>query len=567
VQSRAMIGSLKFFSESAQLCSDILSTHRARATQCYGIEIAVMIQLKFSVPFVKAARRQHEARHLLPFQTEACDAELSSTLQDDLSASIEETEKRAHPKSASMFDIVRHGVFMLGSALVPSPLNRYFSIGEPKSTKPETAYLDGLRGIAAFIVYIDHFSAPHLSGMLDSYGSSPSSNSLLQLPIIRLLYAGSPMVCVFFVISGTVLSLKPVALIRAQRWEAMSQNLASYVFRRAIRLFLPTTFATFLIMLMVQMRFYTAIYPLPENPDFIRSHPTSLSFFGQFQDWITYILTRLYYPDLWFQPHASRTEADYAPQLWTIEVEFYSSMVLFTTLTGLSRTHASIRHAAVAVLLAFCLYIGRWDISLFLSGILICASILSSSPNSLPLLQNPLGEACDDSRQATGQAPRFPRFLTQASWVLTLIFALIITSYTSNHGTSPLYLPLRSISHSRWTWEATGSALLVLSITKIPILQRLLECGVPQYLGRISYALYVVHFPILSAGAWSLLPWVWGLLGKEGWRFGLGYMLTFALLTPAVLWVADLWSRGVDESCVRFGRWLEAKVAVAEGSA
>jgi peptidoglycan/LPS O-acetylase OafA/YrhL len=520
-----------------------------------------MFRWRFSIPL---ANQQQQSHPLLSPQTELTDIEQSSTDQNDQRYMIEEPGKRVQPVSSSVLGAVRRLSFKFGSILIPTPLNCYMPFEQARNTKSQTAYLDGLRGIAAFIVYIDHFSAPHFSGMLDSYGSSPSSNSLLQLPIVRLLYAGSPMVCIFFVVSGTVLSLKPIALIKSQRWDVLSQNLSSSVLRRAIRLLLPTTFATFLIMLMVQMRFYTAIYPLPENPDFICSHPTSLSFFGQCRDWTIYLLTRLYYPDLWFQPHASRTEADYAPQLWTIEVEFYSSMVLFTTLTGLSRVQTSSRTSIIAVLLAFCLYIGRWDISLFLSGILISTSISSNSTlSSIDLPQNSPVES-DNSYQALGRTSHFRAFLIQAGWTVTLVFALIITSYTSNHGTSSLYLPLRAISHSRWTWEACGSALFVLTVTKITFLQRLLASAIPQYLGRISYALYIVHFPILSAGAWSLLPWVWRLLGKEGWRLGLGYVLAFVILTPMVLWVADLWSRGVDDSCVRFGRWVEAKLSVVE---
>jgi peptidoglycan/LPS O-acetylase OafA/YrhL len=278
------------------------------------------------------------------------------------------------------------------------------------------------------------------------------------------------------------------------------------------------------------------------------------------------LFTRLYYPDIWFQPHRLRTKTDYAPQLWTIEIEFYSSMVLFVILTGLVRTRASFRRLFLTVLISYCFYIDRWDIVLFLSGSLIADSILCGTSSCHRSLGN---DWVTRSGTTLGcweyfKSKSIQCYLIQASWFLLLFVSLLTMSYTSIHGVSTIYVPFGAISHSRMTWEAVGSSLLVFSITKIAIVRSLLELSVPQYLGKLSYSLYLVHFPILSAGGWSLLPWVWSRIGIEGWRLVVGYMIAFSLLTPIVIWVSDLWMRLVDDSCVRFGRWVERSVMVQD---
>ncbi len=136
--------------------------------------------------------------------------------------------------------------------LLPSFLVQSADLDKPKAIKRDTDYLDGLRGVAAFIVVIQHFIQRPYPAFGFGYGSSAGNWHLLQLPFIRLMYSGGTMVAVFFVISGFALSSKGIQLIRGQS-TSMFKVLSSTTFRRSVRLFLPSVTISFIAFLLQRM--------------------------------------------------------------------------------------------------------------------------------------------------------------------------------------------------------------------------------------------------------------------------------------------------------------------------
>lgn len=91
--------------------------------------------------------------------------------------------------------------------LLPSFVTSYFrpnSTARPKRLH-DTAYLDGLRGVAAFIVYLHHTQMQYNYESLYGYGSIAGADHILQLPFFKLLNAGPGAVALFFLISVGVL--------------------------------------------------------------------------------------------------------------------------------------------------------------------------------------------------------------------------------------------------------------------------------------------------------------------------------------------------------------------------
>jgi peptidoglycan/LPS O-acetylase OafA/YrhL len=153
-----------------------------------------------------------------------------------------------------------------------------------------TAYLDGMRGLAALFVFFCHYSYQGFR-IAESYGCADRNWAWLKLPIIRLFYQGPAAVCLFFVISGYALSYRPLKLIRSGSTVELSEALGSLVFRRAIRLFLPPIISTFMIICFIRLGAYEWTREFATNKKFMKNivepHPHRLEGTSdQFLDWI-----------------------------------------------------------------------------------------------------------------------------------------------------------------------------------------------------------------------------------------------------------------------------------------
>lgn len=86
-----------------------------------------------------------------------------------------------------------------------------------------TAWLDGCRGVASFLVYIYHWQHMFHQGFNYGYASNDGDNDhwLIQLPIVRLLVNGQVQVATFYVLSGISLSLRPLRLARSHDWNTL----------------------------------------------------------------------------------------------------------------------------------------------------------------------------------------------------------------------------------------------------------------------------------------------------------------------------------------------------------
>ena len=129
-------------------------------------------------------------------------------------------------------------------------------------------------------------------------------------------------------------------------------------------------------------------------------------------------------------------------------------------------------------------------------------------------------------------------------------------------------------------WFAVGAFFIVWSCGELTTVRRLLEGSLAQYCGRISFALYICHQPMLEMCQNRVvgLPHITqkGQPGEEGFVpalhgygvkgiFGhdtptqqiLSWFVALLILSPFMLWVSDVFWRVVDVPAVKFGRTLE----------
>ncbi|RMY44018.1 hypothetical protein D0865_10844 [Hortaea werneckii] len=408
----------------------------------------------------------------------------------------------------------------------------------------DTAWLDGLRGLAAFEVFIFHY----IDGWLDRttpWGHGEHMRpEWYYLPIFRTFYAsGDAAVCLFFGISGYVLSYRMLSLLRQRRREKLLTALSSAVFRRAIRLYMPVLIETFILMLLVRL------FGLPK-PTPYESAPT---LFAELKAWcVSFIqlLPPLRYPDR-FDKLLNPYDGGIS---WTIPLEYYGSICL------------------AAALAIYGFVKDDWIASQFVMGMIFADYQLERR------------DAVQSQLKDSSHKPS--RF---RSWFLGLLFAfgfylsgLPGSTHVSDTEVAPrpffewIAQPLTKIglySKDRQTDRyilCIAAMFCMISVGETPTLRRLPELRVVQYLGRISFGLYLCH---IFVRAW-LQPIRQGCLAVVGlptdstdWtksevgggRLFVAYALWMVIATFVNFVVAGQFERFLDRPSVSLGRIVERR--------
>lgn len=478
--------------------------------------------------------------------------------------------------------LVRVGLFLLPS-FISSRLAHHERPRGGDRLSP-TAYLDGMRGLAAFIVFFCHYFYTSFT-IADGWGSNDANYDIMKLPFLRLVYAGPPMVAVFFIISGYALSLKPLKLARSQKWGELATTLSSFVFRRAFRLFLPTAISTFMIVCLLQLGAYDWNREWSHDPKYHwnvqeTAPDTKDGWILQLRDWVW---NMFHFVHIWgWEKYGGSTYYDV--HLWTIPIEFRASMMLFLTMVGLCRLRTAMRLLFLGVITAFSYRSDRWEMVLFYVGMLYAELDIirgaHTNPATNAALQSQPGLPTTESKPMdyVGTGGSSSPTLAQASrsrlarfgWFLLATLSLFLLSQPDvNSERTPGWVFLSSLI-PEWVddkyryWQCAGAILFVFCTARMPTLQRVFNSAPVQYLGRISYAIYLMHGPVLHTVGYAIERWAWGVTGVEGSNYHLGFFLGAVFVIPSVVWAADLFWRAVDAPVVRFAKALESRCVVSE---
>jgi peptidoglycan/LPS O-acetylase OafA/YrhL len=446
--------------------------------------------------------------------------------------------------------------------------------------------LNGLRGIAALFVFFFHVLFAYTNFHEFGYGSSPENRWLVQLPLVRVWYSGHAMIAIFFVVGGYVLSIKPLQSARSNQPVAFVEALASSMFRRGFRLYVPAVVATFVSMSTLYAGLWEFSRPyISEGYIFFDDHHIARapSLGVQLWDWCqqTRALANVfsYYPVGRVMP----SYPHYDPHLWTVPIEYRSSMVLAAILLSLFRCRGPVRLFLMVVTLVFFTISDRWELVCFLAGAILCQIDLmtgildESSPisledgevefkifeeeNALPSLL--LGGV----RLGRSLSVSFRSFLLQdvGHYLLFLFGVFLLCCPSSDINATPGYGFLQYCTPSTYSDpkrfpHTAGALLVVYCIMRSPVLRRPFNNGFAQYLGRVSYSVYIVHGPLNHIVGYALTPTIWRkLTGNEtNWQWSLGLAMGTAVLLPCVMVCAELYCRLVERWSINASRRLEA---------
>jgi peptidoglycan/LPS O-acetylase OafA/YrhL len=435
-----------------------------------------------------------------------------------------------------------------------------------------------MRGLASFFVYIRHFASATHANIQVGYGTNEQNMWIIQLPFLRLLVGGPAMVALFFIISGYALSWGPLKSLHQQKSaEGALLRLSSATFRRAARLFLPAVVSTFIVAVCIVLGLYDRGHLAinhesmpgfwePEPPQW-RNDP----WWVQFKDWmhVTWGFLKVWSPG----GHS------YDVHLWTLPVEFRCSIILFISLVGFARCRANLRAALLFSMVLYCHYTDFWQGWLFFAGSFLAQLkfIQEESKNSTATASILPTEAGEAQQQPSASSSK-PKKSWPDTLRITLFIAGLFLLSAPDYGhasSAPGYITLSSrLTPAGWpeNWRflhCLGGFLIVYatSSTSTPILRWMFSNPVSRYLGNISYALYLVHGPIVHMLGFWLVPWFWdrvvardaeGVLGMWGKEVGFGG--AFVVVTVLTVWAADLFWRGVDVRCVQVAKWVEGKM-------
>ena len=431
---------------------------------------------------------------------------------------------------------------------------------EQRPAKPKlhrTSYLDGLRGFGAFLVYIlhnegwAHSTTPEQARRLEVGWGFNGQYDFVTFPLIRTFFTGGHLaVATFLVISGYVLAAKPLSLMQSKETVGLAENLCSALFRRWMRLFLPVATLTFLWMTSWHLLGIRSSSPItPER-----------TYFDEMWKWYCDFKNYSFiFNDSYFNA--------YSFHAWTIPLEFRGSIVIYTTCIALSRCDTVSRLRAECGLIFYFIYIvDGWYCALFCIGMLLSDIDLLAMKHQLPRSLHCLR--------------------SQPSWVYytMLLIALFVGGVTSlGNDMTDLrntpgwyllsFLPPQAMLNYAWFFRIIAATLLMICIPRIRWLQAFFETRFCQYLGKISFGLYLVHGPLLwtigdriyaavglvREAHHGLVPWWvnrYPFPNKGPYGLEFNFLVAQLVLLPLNLWVAEMFTQYVDEPSVRFAQWL-----------
>ena len=442
-----------------------------------------------------------------------------------------------------------------------------------------TAFLDGMRGLAALCVVISHWTGWIYSHRL-GWGANGGNHDFMRLPFICSFYHGSVQVAIFYVISGYVVSYRPIQYMRSGKITELHRVLSSLMLRRWARLFLPTAISTLIIVFLLQTGVYELTRDFHEDKKYmtfrIERHVTPLPTFGEeLCNWVQqqrlvaeeYIwdtsknrgLRKLIHLKQLTLPAILTDETkDYDSHLWTIPVEFRCSLYVFLTILGTSSLQVVFRFALIFVIMAHAWYGSRSEVVLFLSGMIIAESDVMRRAAHAPSSLVPAMEVL-----ASRQARRWSIF-----WAIMSIAALFLLSQPEvDCKSTPGWITLCQRIPD-WIgqgdigiwYQRLGAVLWVASVSRLQFWRRLYNTSIIQYLGKISYSLYLVHgMSNHTVGLLIEMLILKYVTGVEGNMKHVGFIVSTLLFFPLTIWFADIFCRAVDQPLLGFIKWVEGK--------
>lgn len=470
-------------------------------------------------------------------------------------------------------------------------------MGNTKRPGP-TAWLDGLRGVAALSVATMHMSVYTHTNLELCYGAGVGwqrwNTSLAAWPIFRLPFTGGHFaVILFFTISGYVVPRRLISLLNEGRKDDFVEAINAAMVRRPGRLYIPVLFMSLVLPTFLHITGIPVVFPTIQSNMF-------LELWAWWKDQMKFLY---YYRGGFLFTY-------YNPHTWTIPVELRGSMNIFVFLFAVHQCSTRWR---VLLCLGMTLYL-----AVGASGAWYAAFFAGMFTSELDLIAtNGLQVSLPWDGLVAWFAKRKRAKLIVMHIILYIGLYLASQPSSDTEERSAVYDECGAWKYLnkvipdsykegnttyRWFWLFWGAWLILFSVGQISWVKWIFETGPAQCectnttvhgmeltiadLGRHSFALYLVHGPIIAIfsdrlfyltgmklasnemdiekfghlqNKWKDASW-WPL--PEGGPYALepNFLFCVACSLVVMLYVAELGTKMFDVPGVKISRWMWAKL-------
>lgn len=501
------------------------------------------------------------------------------------------------PRTNTSVSSARRTVVAVLSFLLSSPWYLIPRRGRPMRQKAihelhPMAYLDALRGYLALIIFTGHTCSRHWRWIPDT---------ILQIPWLHFpARGGHACLDMFFWISGYVITYKMVGLMLIKRPDKVMDTLASSMFRRYLRLFLPVVITTAVTILLLE----TGVAILPDHKYkekgmqlYLDGHPIKFWLY----DSVVAVNPFSHVVGYWTKESKGRAGDLLLDQFWSINTEFRNSMILFCFCAATCKMSSNKR----VLFLWLCIPILMcWEAQWAAMGLLgmlfgerrqraaLKEKLLAANqaqkeekaPGSTHENAQPLSLQAINATPGGKAFAAFSRAVRSVQGVISAISRRMSPQLKQQLLIVLFLFSFYTMKDSRDTWTKTtfphnvialfrleswapemkmhfhliaGSAMMLNSLDQVAILKRPLLTPFSQYLGELSFGIYAVHITVRWI-VWEsrYLKWAQGYYGKQDFDHFWGIFPGWLMMTIVNLWAANLFCKA-DIQVVKFCKWLE----------
>ena len=377
--------------------------------------------------------------------------------------------------------------------------------------KEKLTYLDGIKVIAAILIFNTHFLNAYYPGIYTlnaaQYHMKDGLEWILGTTPLNFFYAGKFGVRTFMVLSG-FLAARQFLITKDEK------VITSSVVKKYFRLVLPILTVNILVVILMALGCYhnEAAAVLAKSEDLFASYNAfSPNIFAAIYEavWGAFI-------------HASNT---YNGPLWFIYYEFFGTLLVAGILATVGKVKARYPIYAVTALILI-----RSDFLAFILGMIVCDL-------------------------AYTQADKVAK-LAKHQWLmwLLLIVSLFMGTYpsigTGIEGTIYSYLPPKVLLYYN-----VFSAAMLFAIMQLKPAQKVLSFSGFHKFNQISYCFYLVHFPILC----TLSSWIFIQL-QDSMNYHVLAVLNYAVTFSTSALVAWILTKSVDKPGIAIAKKVSQKL-------